>query len=408
MTEPAATVSVVVVSRGRPQALLRCLAGLEQQFHPGFEVVVVADPSGIAAVAASPFGGRAKSVPFDQANISQARNLGIAHAAGDLIAFIDDDAVAEPSWLKSLILPFADPQVAAVGGYVLGRNGIKFQWKARTVDGTAATTDLALADQDWTLPDAGPGRAVRTEGTNMAVRRTVLVDLGGFDPAFAYYLDDTDLNIRLQERGLRTAIVPSALVHHGSDASDRRRDDRMPRDLTNIGTSSAVFLRKHAPRAIHRRHAEMWQEQRQRLIGHMVAGRCMPGDVARLLRGFDAGFASGLGRNRGRHNLPETEPPAFQRFASLPAGSVLIAGRAWRRRGLLRQARQLRNSRYVVTVMIFSRTALYHSIRFSAGIWQHRGGIFGRSARDGPLVRRTTFRQRVEEEKNKVARARLL
>lgn len=120
MTGGPVAVSVVVVSRGRPGDLLCCLGALAQQTHPRFEVVVVADPAGLAAVGRSGLAGRLKTVGFDRPNISEARNLGIAASAGAVVAFIDDDAVAEPGWLKALALPFADPEVAAAGGYVRG------------------------------------------------------------------------------------------------------------------------------------------------------------------------------------------------------------------------------------------------------------------------------------------------
>ena len=105
-------VSVVIVSRHRPALLRRCLLGLTQQDLPGFEVVVVADPAGIAAAQ----GFAAKTVVYDEPNISAARNLGIAQAAGGIVAFIDDDAVPEPTWLSRLSAPFVDAQVIAATG----------------------------------------------------------------------------------------------------------------------------------------------------------------------------------------------------------------------------------------------------------------------------------------------------
>jgi GT2 family glycosyltransferase len=406
MTDPAAAVSVVVVSRGRPQALLSCLESLSQQFHPLFEVVVVADPPGLAAVAGSGLAELVKAVAFDRANISEARNLGIAAAAGAVVAFIDDDAVAEPTWLQFLASPFSDPDIAASGGFVRGRNGISFQWRGRTVDGEAIPRDLSIPDQGWTSPDPGPGRAVKTEGTNMAVRRDVLVRLGGFDPAFAFYLDETDLNLRLADQGLRTAIVPLAEVHHGSAPSDRRRADRMPRDLHEIGASCAVFLRKHAPRTLGARRTAMTLEQRQRLVRHMVAGRCMPGDVERILASFEAGFNGGLSRLLDPCRLPDTEPQAFLHFSHPPPGSVVIAGPLSRRRQLLAEARQTRESGAIVTLITFSHTARPHSVSFRYGIWQHRGGIFGRSSRDEPPIRTGSLLSRVADERSRVSKVR--
>ena len=63
--------SVVIVSRHRPALLRRCLTGLSQQDHPDLEVIVVADPDGLAATA----GFAVKAVAFDQANISVARSV---------------------------------------------------------------------------------------------------------------------------------------------------------------------------------------------------------------------------------------------------------------------------------------------------------------------------------------------
>ena len=242
-------VSVVVVSRDRPMALRRCLAGLAQLQYDPFEIVVVADAQGCAAVAGSDLATHIKIVPFEQPNISEARNLGISHSAGDIIAFIDDDAVPEPSWLMQLTAPSARREISAMGGFVLGRNGISHQWKARAVDATGATEDIEMHPIRATVLKPKGARATKTEGTNMAVRRDVLVDVEGFDPGFAFFLDETDLNLRLARAGHATAIVPMAQVHHGFAASPRRRADRVPRDLFDIGASWAVFQRKYVPHA---------------------------------------------------------------------------------------------------------------------------------------------------------------
>ena len=128
----APPVSVVVVSHGRPDALARCLTSLTQLSYPAFEIVVVADKAGLDRLdrIATLF-RRIKRQRFDSANISHARNLGIAQAAGEVVAFIDDDAVAEPLWLHHLAAVFEDERVMSAGGTVLGRNGISVQWGGR-------------------------------------------------------------------------------------------------------------------------------------------------------------------------------------------------------------------------------------------------------------------------------------
>jgi Predicted glycosyltransferases len=94
----------------------------------------------------------------------------------------------------------------------------------------------------------------------MAFRRNVLVELGGFDPAFHYFLDETDLNMRLARAGHATALVPLAEVHHGFAANRMRNRYRVPQDLFDIGASWAVFLRKHL---VETERAARWTQLRQ-------------------------------------------------------------------------------------------------------------------------------------------------
>ena len=127
MTPQAA--SVVIVSRGRPALLRRCLVGLDQQDHPEFEIVVVADAEGVAAVEHMGWADRVKVIRFDEANISAARNMGIAAAAAPVVAFIADDAVAEHDWLRRLIVPITEGRADAASGFVFGA-----QWALIPVD----------------------------------------------------------------------------------------------------------------------------------------------------------------------------------------------------------------------------------------------------------------------------------
>lgn len=404
-------VSVIVVSRGRPTFLERCLTGLGQLFYPEFEIIVVADPAGVAAVAAMGWRDRIKTVPFDEANISAARNAGIAQAAGTIVAFIDDDAVPEPTWLDHLSGPFTDPAISAAGGYVRGRNGISFQWRGRLVDRLGYKHEIAHAGDAPFVPEAGEGLAVKTEGTNCAFRREVLSGLGGFDPAFRFYLDETDLNMRLAKAGRRTALVPMAQVHHGYAASDRRGGDRTPTDLGEIGASSMVYWRKHAPPQadLDQTVGDLMADQRARLIRFMVQGGLEPGAVKPLLDGLAAGLD--CGRSRPIHTLPpiEAAQSAFLPFRRAPTtgASIRLAGRVWSRRRLRRLAMARVHAGDVVTVYRFSHTAQPHVARFLHwGFWEQRGGLFGLAERDEPRFRLSTLGTRVNQEWRRVARQR--
>ncbi|WP_372602671.1 glycosyltransferase family 2 protein [Actibacterium sp.] len=405
MTAPL-RVSVVVVSHHRPEALKLCLTALARQDHPAFEIIVAADAQGLSAAQTLPFFDALKTVQVDQLGISNARNAGVQLAGGAVVAFIDDDAVAPPVWLSRLTAPFGDPLVAAAGGFVRGRNGISYQWKARVVDLLARHQDLALPEDQTTLHPGAPGRAIRTEGTNMAVRRDALERLGGFDPAYRFYLDETDLNIRLAAEHAMTAIVPTAQVVHGIAASAWRGSDRVPRSLFDVGASTAIFLRRHAAPAD--RSAALDQlrgEQRRRLLRHMVSGGLEPRDVTRLMRDLDAGITQGM--TGPLPPRPVIQPaPGFAAFPGSSAATLtVLAGRWWQGRSLRHRARTLVSQGEQVLLLLFTRTSLFHRFRLHPdGYWEQRGGQFGRSDRKQRLFRPWRLRRRVTAETARAAR----
>lgn len=400
----APPVSVVIVSRGRAADLPLCLLGVSQLNYPKFEIVLVADRAGLSAARDLPFFDQLKTVPFEQANISAARNMGVVEAAGEIIAFIDDDAVPEPTWLTHLVAGFDDPSVGVAGGFVRGRNGISFQWTARSVDGAGKAARLDVDGARISVLSPSNGRAIKTEGTNMAVRRDVLADIGGFDPAYRFYLDETDVNLRLGTLGVKTAIAPLAQVHHGYKASTTRRADRVPLDLFEIGASQMVFLRKHAPVCAHQQVLDAFRsEQRRRVLQHMVHGRLEPRDIRRLLRGLEDGIEDGKHRAvPPLAKLPHARV-GFEEFRGTVSGHVVLSGRVWHRGRVLDRAAQLVQCGTRATAIILSPTARPMTVRFTTdGVWYHQGGVFGRSERKGVRVKLANFRVKLAQELKRI------
>lgn len=171
-------ISVIIVSRDRPEWLHRCLMAVEQLDYPRFETLVVACPAGAKVARLFP---STRVIEFDIANISAARNLGANAAFGDVVAFLDDDAVPEPTWLMHLALGFDDPVVAQVGGTTLGRNGISVQHAAALVDATGTSYPVDVSADTPVVLTTMDNRHARLHGTNMALRRSVVIAHGGFD-----------------------------------------------------------------------------------------------------------------------------------------------------------------------------------------------------------------------------------
>ncbi|MFD1880310.1 glycosyltransferase family 2 protein [Paracoccus pacificus] len=396
--------TVVVVSRHRPRDLALCLKALALQDHPAFAVVIVADPSGLAVQTDLPV----HRIGFDEANISAARNLGIRAAVTPVVAFIDDDAIAEPGWLSRLTAGFADPRVIAATGYVRGPNGLDWQARAERVTRAGTTLPITVTGDDpvFLPPDAtGP---ISTMGTNCAFRRDVLMQIGGFDPAFRFHLDETDLNMRLAALHPQalTAVVPLAEVAHRQSPSPQRTDGRAPTDLGDIGRSAALFWRRwHAPPDA---LLQLKAAQRRRLLRSMVAGTLDPFAVAPALKSLDAGIAGGAG-------LPLELPEPLARLDEGPprliAGrrrqSLLLDGWLWQAAALRARAAQLAAAGNIVTLLLLTPGATPHrSGLVAGGWWEQRGGIWGASGPDDQSFVICNRRDRVRRELHRIARVR--
>lgn len=404
MTAPS--VSVVVVSHGRPESLMWCLTALAGQAYEPYEIIVVADLAACAYVSESGFAGRIKSVPFEEPNIAAARNKGVAEASGEIIAFVDDDAAAEPLWLRNLVAGFDLPEVMCAGGYVRGRNGISFQWTARQVDEAGRAQPLEAVGNHPFVPKVETGFAVKTEGTNMAVRRDVLVALGGFDEGFHFFLDETDLDLRLAQAHHKTALCPCAEVHHAYKASTRRKADRTVTDLFDVGASTVLLLRKSGlPLAS--RLEEMREEQTDRLADQISRGLLTQTEARRVLESLEAGFDAGKVRSFGQYPEGLHHPPPFLAFVPDRCGNITLSGRWWRRAKLRREAARLAKQGATVSLYLLSTGTGFHHVRFDeAGYWEQAGGQFGKARRDEPIFRLTAFKDRVRREQDRVKMAR--
>lgn len=378
--------SVVIVSRHRPAHLALCLRALCHQRYRRFEVVVVADPDSVGVCPDLPI----KRVVFDRPNIAQARNLGLTQAAGVVVAFLDDDAIAEPGWLAALMAAFDNPDVIAAAGFTRGPDGIRFQARAEYVDRAGFAHPLPPVAASY--PPPPEGGAISTIGTNCAFRRAALEQIGGFDPLFSYHLDETDVNLRLAAafpRGL-TAIVPEAEVIHGLAPGTFRGGAHVPLDLSMIGRSSVVLWRKQGVSAPDRRRffAQLKEGQRRRLLRFMLAGDLDPFRLSKRLRSLEQGAQQGEAVSlTPMPSWPMEKAPAFCPFPVSDGRAEVLHGWHWQGQDLRAKARA-RAAAGPVTVMLWTPSFLPHRLRFHPdGFWEQRGGLWGPSlAGDGAVV----------------------
>ena len=220
--ESLPSVSVVVCTYNRCAVLRKCLEGLRRLDYPTYEVVVVNGPSTDATELVLADFPDVKRVDNPARNLSISRNLGIAASAGEVVAFLDDDALPGPTWLSRIVPAYADPTVGGAGGRVIGPGGDNLHFD-RGVISRAGMPD-AVRDEPayYNAPDAERYNILM--GTNATFRRSALDGIGGFDENYEYYHDESDVCVRMIQNGWRIVHVGGAEVWHEFASSHVRKN----------------------------------------------------------------------------------------------------------------------------------------------------------------------------------------
>jgi hypothetical protein len=232
-----ASVSVIVPTFNRWPLLRESLAALADQRCRDFEVIVVDDGSTDGTWErlgewARENAERLRLVPLRQANLKpgRARNLGLRHAAGDLVLFIGDDIVAGPDLVGEHLAAHnaAGAEIAVVGFT---------DWHRERVKVTPLLELVNREGQQFSYGRFTPGEDLYFTclyTSNVSLPRRILGD-DPFHPAFTFVdWEDVELGYRLSMRGLRIVYHPAAAARHAHPmtmASFCRRQEHVGRTL---------------------------------------------------------------------------------------------------------------------------------------------------------------------------------
>jgi glycosyltransferase involved in cell wall biosynthesis len=300
-TPPTVSVVIAAFSSERWDYLREAVASVAAQTRAPLETIVVIDHNPdllkrarreLAAVVIPNAGAR---------GASGARNTGVAHSHGEVVAFLDDDAAATSTWLDRLVTHFADPGVVGVGGR------LDPLW-------ATARPRWFPGEFGWTVGVSYTGMPERTAhvrnvwSNNMAVRRAAFEAVGGFREDFGKVgavsrPEDTDLCLRVT--GGAWLYDPACAVSHWVPAQRARFRYFLVRCF-NEGRGKAGLA------ALNGRRASTSQERgyTARVLPRAVLrglGEALRGDAAGALRGAAiiaglavtmAGYALGVAATR--------------------------------------------------------------------------------------------------------------
>ena len=383
------TVSIIINTLNRLSTLPNTLMALQYLRYPAFEVVVVNGPStdGTEEYLLKEWSDKIKICSCPVANLSISRNIGIENASGEIVCFIDDDAIPEPDWLDRIVSSYKGEAIAAVGGFARDNSGVRFQTKyiASSLDGTSRV-DINSETELNSFIDSHRDYFPALIGVNSSFRRKVLEELRGFDEEYQYYLEETDLIYRLRQNCWNVQMIPDAEVHHKVAPSGIRQSTKVLSSYTQIAKSTAYFILKNGIKEkkfselfliIEKRKNEFranvryWLEKQ--LISKIESERLYSEIDMGIREGVRDAFKFPLGRMR---NL--MPPVSFKQFPTFkkglrialvtdlypprPCGGVAVFIEAL--------AKELAKRGHEVTVITLSEGA--PTVDFENGVWVHR------------------------------------
>lgn len=222
------SISVIVCTRDRAECLRKALHAILRLDYPDFDVIVVDNAARTSEtrdlVRAEFSDPRLVLISERRPGLSNARNAGLRHARGDIVAYTDDDVVVDEGWLRAIAAGFEQaPDVACVTGLVpagelrslaQGYFEDRVSWSK-----TVAPRVYSLADPPADLPVFPFCVGAFGTGANFALDRQTALSLGAFDPALGVGTrtgggEDLDMFTRVILAGRSLVVQPSAVVWH--------------------------------------------------------------------------------------------------------------------------------------------------------------------------------------------------
>ncbi len=250
--------SVIIPTRERPDRMARCVRSILANVYPStrYEVIIadnVPRTNATAEVVAREFADApVRYIREDSPGSASARNRGLTLAEGEIVAFTDDDVIADTHWLAELARAFScavEAPISCVTGLVMPMElTSQAQVWFEQYGGFSPGFERRLYNMSNHHPHTPlyPFRAgIFGTGNNMAFRRRALAAIGNFDPALGNGTPalggvDSEVLLRMILRGYTLLYEPSAIVHH----AHRADYDGLRRQIYSYGVGLTAYYLK--------------------------------------------------------------------------------------------------------------------------------------------------------------------
>jgi GT2 family glycosyltransferase len=230
-------ISIIIPTRDSADLLSSCLAGIfERTGYPNFEVILAdnntTESRALEVMHAYPL--LRVDIP-DPFNFSRANNLAARQASGEYLVFLNNDTeIISRQWLDHLLYYAEQKDVGAAGALLLHENNTIQH--AGIVLGVRATADHAMRGfspkSDGYFGSLSCAREVSAvTAACIAMRKSLFLEMGGFNEQFSTIYQDLDLCLRLRNKGLRIIWTPHAVLLHHESISRQKYYDLADREL---------------------------------------------------------------------------------------------------------------------------------------------------------------------------------
>lgn len=228
--QPARSVTIVIPTYNNLSLLRRCLQSVRRLSYPAHQLAVLVVDNGSTD-------GTSGAVPAPEYNttclrlehntgFAKACNRGAAEASSEYVAFLNDDATADPQWIHALFagLDAGGEGAVCAASTILSGDGSQIEYNGASSNLFGVGRPRSV----WGWPDAQePPREgsplLFASGGAMLIHRRTFLDSNGFDPSFFAYFEDVDLGWRLWVLGHKVVYAQAAVVRHIGGATGSRQ-----------------------------------------------------------------------------------------------------------------------------------------------------------------------------------------